>query len=73
MMEPLRKWLKENYNITLRSQMPYGTYMETSEMGMAMDYVETETLNMKDQTDTYRLWVAQPTLWICYIPLKPLV
>lgn len=56
MMEPLRKWLKENYNITLRSQMPYGTYMETSEMGMAMDYVETETLNMKDQTDTYRLW-----------------
>lgn len=56
MMQPLKKWAKENYNMTLRSQMPYGTYMETSEMGMAMDYVETETLNMKDQTDTYRLW-----------------
>lgn len=56
MMEPLKKWAKENYNMTLRAQMPYGTYMETSEMGMAMDYVETETLNMKDQTDTYRLW-----------------
>lgn len=56
MMNPLREWAKEQYSMTLRSQMPYGTYMEASEMGMAMDYVETETLNMKDQTDTYRLW-----------------
>ena len=56
MMNPLREWAKENYNMTLRAQMPYGTYMEASEMGMAMDYVETESLNMKDQTDTYRLW-----------------
>ena len=56
LMDPLREWAKENYNMHLRSQMPYGTYMETSEMGMGMDYVETESLNMKDQTDTYRLW-----------------
>lgn len=58
MMDPLRAWAKENYNMTLRAQMPYGTYMEASEMGMAMDYVETESLNMKDQTDSYRLWAG---------------
>ena len=48
--------VRENYNMTIRSQNSYGTYMECSEMTMAADYTETETLNMKDQTDIYRLW-----------------
>ena len=53
---PLKEWAHENYNMTVRAQNSYGTYMEISEMTEATDYTETETLNMKDQTDLYRLW-----------------
>ena len=56
MMVPLKTWAQENYNMKLRSQNFYGTYLEISEMALATDYTETETLNMKDQTDMYRLW-----------------
>lgn len=56
MIQPLKEWASENYNMTVRSQNPYGTYMEISEMTEAADYTETETLNMKDQVDLYRLW-----------------
>lgn len=56
MITPLKEWAHENYNMTVRAQNPYGTYMEISEMAEAADYTETETLNMKDQPDLYRLW-----------------
>ncbi|MEE0421703.1 MAG: glycosyl hydrolase [Lachnospiraceae bacterium] len=58
MMTPLRNWGKENYNMKLRAQISYGTKLEITEMAMATDYSETETLNMKDQPDMYRMWAG---------------
>lgn len=56
MMQPLRKWAQENYGMELRAQISYGSWLEISEMGMSVDYPETETLNQKDQIDIFRLW-----------------
>ena len=56
MITPMQEWGLKNYNMPVRAQAPYGTYMEISEMNMASAYVETESLNMKDQTDLFRLW-----------------
>lgn len=56
LMIPLKKWAHDNYNMKLRAQNAYGTYFEISEMTMPTDYTETETFNMKDQLDMYRLW-----------------
>jgi len=58
MILPLQEWGMENYGVPVRTQAPYGTYMEISEMAMAANFVETESLNMKDQTDLYRLWAG---------------
>lgn len=55
MMIPLKNWAQENYNMELRAQISYGTWIETSEMSMGTDYSETETLQFKDQVDMYRL------------------
>lgn len=56
MMQPLKKWANEKYGIKLRAQISYGSWIEISEMGMSVDYPETETLNQKDQLDIFRLW-----------------
>lgn len=58
MMEPLKNWGKENYNMKLRAQISYGTKLEITEMAMVTDYSETESLNMKDQPDMYRMWAG---------------
>ena len=56
MMQPLKEWAMENYGMKLRAQISYGSWLEISEMGMSVDYPETETLNQKDQIDIFRLW-----------------
>ncbi len=53
---PLQEWGLANFGVPVRTQAPYGTYTEISEMPMAAKYVETESLNMKDQVDLYRVW-----------------
>lgn len=58
MMAPLKNWGKENYNMKLRAQISYGTKLEITEMAMVTDYSETESLNMKDQPDMYRMWAG---------------
>jgi hypothetical protein len=54
MLEPFSSFLHE-YGITLRSEISYGLPFELTRPGVAVDGIETESLEFAAQIDAYRL------------------
>jgi hypothetical protein len=55
MLEPLREWLNAEYAMKLRAQISYGQYLEISCPALAVDCIESESRNMRDQPDAFRV------------------
>jgi hypothetical protein len=55
LLEPLRQWLNVEYGMKLRAQISSGQYLEISCPALAVDYIESESRNMRDQPDAFRV------------------